>query len=418
RHAVMGIQYGHTKLREASNRLTSSKRLLVSLRMANFLHYRWLEDRVEECQNEIEAVKSRVGNQAEIVAKRMAAETKGLIDYNSWTCSQFPFIEGVTNRITELSNQYRRNVEEALEPIWLTLKDLERQLEGLNYYRNEFAGFYETAELSVGELPVCALPSIRIVGSDFLKNDRALGTLYITNTRIVFIAETGRVRKKTEIVFDFPLIYLKSLQEDGRLRKRLVLTLKQGCIKISCSEQTKKVLPDFIEIARRFERYVQTDLKRVRKLEQSEVSVSEVRLKIEGLVYSLLSHSPSFQQSSPEYYSQPPSYGTRPDYRYERSRNPRDQWTPGFRDHLERTVDRVAAGTYQTHMRTENPEVSVLRRNMTALDGAIKETVHLLRNGRLEPEDFIRRYRGLVRDSYQTREQISRLSRNGQRSQW
>jgi hypothetical protein len=386
--------------------------------MANFLHYKWLEDRVEECQNEIEAVKSRVGSQAEIVAKRMAAETKGLIDYNSWTCAQFPFIEGVTNRITELSNQYRRNVEEALEPIWLTLKDLERQLEGLNYYRNEFSSFYELAELSVNELPVCALPSIRIVGSDFLKNDKALGTLYVTSTRIVFIAETGRVRKKTEIVFDFPLIYLKSLQEDGRLRKRLVLSLKQGCIKISCSEQTKKVLPDFIEIARKFDRYVQTDLKRVRKLEQRDVSVSEVRLKIEGLVYSLLSHNPSIQRTDSPYYTQSPEYGSRTDYRTEPRRHQRDPWAPSYQDHLERTVERVAAGGYQSRAGTEHPEVSVLRRNMTALDSAVRETVHLLRNGRLEPEDFIRRYRGLMRDTYQTRTQISRISRNGHGQRW
>ncbi len=141
----------------------------------------------------------------------------------------------------------------------------------------------------MNELPVCALPDIKVVGSNFLKNDKAEGTMYITNKRLIFVAETGRLRKKTEIVFDFPLVYLKEIEEDGRLRKKLVLKMKQGNVRISCNEETKKILPDYIEIARRFERYMQTDLQRVRKIEQKSVSISDVRLKIEGLIYSLLS---------------------------------------------------------------------------------------------------------------------------------
>ena len=282
RHAITGLQYGYIKLKEVTNRLLSTKRLLVSLRMASFLHYKWLEDRIEETQDEILAIKNRISNQAEIVAKKMAAETRGLIDYNTWAPTQFPVIEGVINRMTDLSRQYKRNIDESLEGIRASLKDLDRQLEGLNYYRKEFTGFYDYAELSVNELPVCALPDIRIDGSDFLKNDKATGTLYITNTRIVFIAETGRVRKRTDVVFDFPLLYLNGFEEDGRLRKRLVLKLKQGDIKIACSEQTKKVLPDFVEIAKKFDRYVQTDLQRIRKLEQRDVAASDIRIKIEG----------------------------------------------------------------------------------------------------------------------------------------
>jgi hypothetical protein len=215
RHAVMTIQYGHTKLREFNNTLSVTKRLLVSLRMANFLHYKWLEEKIEAIQEELPAIKNRIGSQAEIVARRMAAETKNFIDYALWSPSQFPFIEGITNRITELGIYYKQNVDEAIESLRVTLKDVKRQLDGLDYYRNHFTTFYEHSQLSVGELPVCALPDVKVAGSDFLKNDKALGTLYLTNKRLLFLAETGRVRRKMETIFDFPLLYLKSIGRTG-----------------------------------------------------------------------------------------------------------------------------------------------------------------------------------------------------------
>ncbi|MFW9980884.1 MAG: hypothetical protein ACFFE3_03075, partial [Candidatus Thorarchaeota archaeon] len=205
RHAIMSIQYGHTKLREFTSKLVVAKRLLVSLRMANFLHYRWIEEKIEGIQQELPAIKNRISSQAEITAKRMAAETKNFIDYNLWNPTQFPFIEGITNRITEMGIYYKQNVEQALDPLRSTLRDVRKQLDGLEYYKGQFTTFYEHNQLSVGELPVCALPEIKVAGSDFLKNDKALGTLFLTNKRLLFIAETGRVRKKMETVFDFPL---------------------------------------------------------------------------------------------------------------------------------------------------------------------------------------------------------------------
>lgn len=420
RHAIMAIQHGHTKLREFNNKMVTTKRLLVSLRMANFLHYKWIEEKIEGIQNELPAIKNRVGSQAEIVARRMAAETKNFIDYNHWKPSQFPYIEGITNRITELGIYYKQNVDEALEPLRATLKEVRRQLDGLDYYKNQFAEFYEHGQLSVGELPVCALPDVKVTGSDFLKNDKASGTLYITNKRFMFVAEIGRVRRKMETIFDFPLVYLKSIEEDGRLRKRIVLKLKQGDVKISCTDQTKKVLPDYIEIARKFDRYIQTDMQRVRKLEQNEVSISDVRLKIEGMVYSLLStntrqeeprirHQEPFQnqpwapsQSGP--YDVPLGGGyTSPDT---------------FRRELEQDIGRrEQPERFDPSYRT-NSSLDGLKRDAESIHGAIRETVHLLRDGRLVTEDFIRRYKDLMRDSYHTRREIERQSRETRGRLW
>jgi hypothetical protein len=420
RHAIMAIQYGHTKLREFTNRMTTTKRLLVSLRMANFLHYRWIEERIEAIQDELPAIKNRVASQAEIVARKMAAETNNFVDYTQWNPSQFPYIEGITNRITELGIYYKQNVDESLEPLRATLKEVRRQLDGLDYYKNQFAEFYEHGHLSVGELPVCALPDVKVTGSDFLKNDKACGTLYITNKRFMLVAEVGRVRRKMETIFDFPLVYLKSIEEDGRFRKRLVLKLKQGDVKISCTDQTKKVLPDYVGIARKFDRYIQTDMQRVRKLEQDEISISDVRLKIEGMVYSLLSTN-----------QRPEETGLRPGNPYQMP-----SWTqPGsrnydipigggystpqtFRRELEREIGyREPASEYKQQYRP-SASLDTLKRDAESIHGAIRETVHLLRDGRLVAEDFIRRYKDLMRNSYHTRREIERQSRETRDRLW
>lgn len=415
RHAIMSLHQGHTKLRDFNNQLTSAKRLLVSLRMASFLHYNWLEDKLEALNEEVVAIKSRVSNQAEIVTKRMVAETKGLIGNTSWTTAQFPFIEGVTQRVTHIGKQYVSNVDESLREARITLQDIMTQLEGLDYYRKKFANFYDVSELSVNELPVCALPDIKVTGSNFLRHDKATGTLHITNKRLVFVAETGLVRKKMDVVFDFPLMYLKSIEEDGRIRKRLVFKMKQGDLKIACSEQTENVLSDYIEIARKFDKYVQTDLQRVRRLEQNTVNVSDVRLKIEGLVYSLL---------NPVQYGRRDGFGldVEPSQSSVRARHATDRYAYSkqypqqrqLRDELERKWDRRHPDDY----RRMNPDVDGVRDNISDLERALSETVNLLRNGRIVPEDFIRRYKGLMRDSYSMRKHVDKDSRDFERPQW
>ena len=420
RHAIMAIQYGHTKLREFSNKMVTTKRLLVSLRMANFLHYKWIEEKIEGIQDELPAIKNRVGSQAEIVARKMAAETKSFIDYNQWKPSQFPYIEGITNRITELGIYYKRNVDESLEPLRATLTEVRRQLDGLDYYKNQFAEFYEHNQLSVGELPVCALPDVKVTGSDFLKNDKACGTLFVTNKRFIFVAEIGRVRRKMETIFDFPLVYLKSIEEDGRFRKRLVLKLKQGDVKISCTDQTKKVFPDYVEIARKFDRYIQTDMQRVRKLEQNEISISDVRLKIEGMVYSLLSTNqrPEEPVSRSRDPFQAPSWTQPTSGSYDIPIGSGYSSPDTFRRELEREVGRrEPAGRYEPSSRT-NTSLDTLKRDAESIHGAIRETVHLLRDGRLVTEDFIRRYKDLMRNSYYTRREIDRQSRETRERLW
>jgi len=422
RHAIMTVQYGHTKLREFTNKLASTKRLLVSVRMANFLHYKWIEEKIESIQSELPAIKNRISSQAEIIAKRMAAETKDFIDYTLWNPTQFPFIEGITNRITEMGIYYKQNVDESLEPLRSTLKDVRRQLDGLDYYKGQFATFYEHCQLSVGELPVCALPEIKIAGSDFLKNDKAFGTLYITNKRLLFIAETGRVRKKMETVFDFPLIYLKSVEEDGRLRKRLVLKLKQGELKASCSDQTKKVLPDYIEIARKFDKYIQTDMQRVRKIEQTDVSTSDVRLKIEGMVYSLLSTNDrsQYDKDTPLMRPAPRPRGSEwgsPPVR----QNPYDSYyrkPETYRDELERTFGQYSQKQNIPRTYDVSPRIHSLQRDAASIESAIRDTVHMLRSGQLAAEDFIRRYRDLMRDSYHNRREIERITRENRDKLW
>jgi hypothetical protein len=302
------------------------------------------------------------------------------------------------------------------------LKDVRRQLDGLEYYKGQFTTFYEHTQLSVGELPVCALPDIKVAGSDFLKNDKALGTLFVTNKRLLFIAETGRVRRKIETIFDFPLIYLKSIEEDGRLRKRLVLKLKQGVLKISCSDQTKKVLPDYVEIARKFDKYIQTDMQRVRKIEQQDVSTSDVRLKIEGMVYSLLSTNIRSQYDNDDPVTRPIPRLRVSDWDTSRTRHsPFGEYyrqPETFREEIDRTVGRYDQGRKLRPSYDTSPKMHALQRDAASIENAIRDTVHMLRDGQLMAEDFIRRYKDLMRDSFHNRREIEQVTRSTRDNLW
>ncbi|MFO7836012.1 MAG: hypothetical protein R6V83_05105 [Candidatus Thorarchaeota archaeon] len=419
RKSVMTLQYGHTKLREFGSKLDKAKRDLVSLRMANFLHYKWLESKIEQIHEEMPAIKRRIGNKAELVAKQIAAETKGLMVSESWSPSQFPFIEGVSNRIRELGNGYKHSVDEALDKATSILKEVNTQIDGLNYYRKRFSSFYENADLSVKELPVCALPEIKLAGSDFLKNDKACGTLYMTNKRLVFIAETGHIRKSMEVIFDFPLVYHTGFSEEGRLRKRMVMKLKQGDIKFECSEQTEKVLPDYIQIAKQFDRYVQTDLERVRKLEQQKTNSGEVRLKIERLVYQLLSGRRGVQRKAELKDVTPRQPRISSGFNtirksYEDRMNQDDSEITDYR--VEDDFFGRLQGQY--HESRNSRRENRYQTPPSNFNEKIRETIKMLRNGQIVPENFIRRYRSLMRESYEDRHGIQSRSSDRDSFNW
>ncbi len=462
KRAVMGIRYGHMRLREFRNRLEEAKQLLVSLRMADFLHYNWLEAKVEGLHAELPAVKRRIANQAEIVARQMVAETRGLIDYTRWAPEQFSFVRGVVHRLVQLSNDYRERVDEALQGLMLTVADLKAQLDGVAFYRKQFRPFRDYTEFRVNEHPVCAFPDIALAGSDFLKNDKARGTLFITDVRMVFIAETGRMRKRTDVVFDFPLSYLSNIEPDTKRQDRLVFKMRQGDLRFSCNPQTKSVLPQYVEVARTFNRHMQTDMQRVRRLQQTDTSVSDVRLKIESLIHMVLSsrtqgHDTSATvrpsqsmrgpaatgwypaptaRAAPQWYSHAVTpqhdHGTSSYWAIPHSTTDIPAPSPVQTGQPHQTAPNVqrppSAGTPTTgHPGLGRPPTSSstysdsyqpqqvaglqrLKQQAAVIDEEIRRTVRMMRDGRLAPEDFIRRYRELVRDAYMTSIEIERLT--------
>ncbi|MCK4483844.1 MAG: hypothetical protein KAU89_03400, partial [Candidatus Thorarchaeota archaeon] len=158
---------------------------------------------------------------------------------------------------------------------------------------------------------------------------------------------------------------------------------------------------------------MQTDLQKVRKLEQVNVNVSDVRLRIEDLIYSLNTgrNRPRSVMTYPHppagaYYAEP----SRPQPRYAHHDYGGYRQGAQFKDHRERTIDRGAYQRYPGARGEMAAEIETLRTNASSLDNAIRDTVHLFRGGRLVPEDFIRRYKGLMRDSYHTRKEIERRS--------
>ena len=262
----------------------------------------------------------------------------------------------------------------------------------------------------MGELPVCAFPEVKVAGSDFLKHDKATGSLYVTSKRLVFIAETGTFRKKTEVIFDFPLLYLNGIEEEGRLRKRVLLRFKQGDVKIVCTEQTQKVLPDYIQIARRFDKYIQMDLQRVRKLEACDINASDARLKIDDLVYQLLSrnHYDTTPLKSPSPPRRQPSGWYNPAVT---TSNPQSRTYSSFRDELDDIIDRANTWRFGPSTPPQDSESVHLKRVAQDIEREIAETVRLLRNGLIIPSEFVRRYRGLMRDQYRLRRQMNQYRR-------
>ncbi len=417
RQAIMSIQYGYNRLREVGNKLIAVQRTLVSLRRASFVAFYWFEDKVERLQKEMNAIKARVLNQADATARRMAAETRGLMDVDNWTVDQFSFIEGIVTRLMDVGEGYRELVDESLNEISKELARLAEDLEGLEYYRREFASFYEYAELQLNELPVCALPNIKIISSDFLRIDKAIGKLYITNKRLIFMAETGTFRRRTEIIFDYPLQYLTSIEVEHVIRRRVVFKMRQGIIKMACGEQTQRVLREYIEIAKNFDKFAQKDMQRVRRIEQNEFNVSDIRLKIEEMIYTLL--APNRKRT--QVVCSPTESANAAPRVVIRQPEPVTGWPyqDYMREHTYRTphVGPQTEGWGQQDNlpphEIDSPEIQRLRREVADIERTAQNTIERLKRGHMLIEDFVQTYRNLMRDAYENRRMLEYLERGG-----
>jgi len=95
-------------------------------------------------------------------------------------------------------------------------------------------------------------------------------------------------------------------------------------------------------------------------------------------------------------------------------RNPYDGYyrkTDSLRDELDRTLGHYDQRQNIPPTYDASPRVNSLQRDGTSIENAMRETVHMLRSSQLSAEDFIRRYRDLMRDSYHNRREIERITR-------
>jgi len=389
--------------------------------VAKFVHYHWLEKQLEELQEQVPVLKNRILNRAEMVARQLAAETSGIMHTPLWTADQFPFISGVINRIRDLLQQYRQQVDDTLADTWKRLDSVQETLDGLEYFRRIFKGFVEYVALEVQEFPVCAFPDIRLTGSDFLKHDRATGTLYVTNRRLVFIATTGTLRKRESVVFDYPLPYLAGIEIDGRIKKRVIFQMQQGEIRISCSEDTQRVLSDYLEIARNFSKYAQPDMQRCRQLQRFDGDSSDVRIRILDLIDDLLSRERRRRISMARSDISGSAYGAphMPLSHAAGIGHPQHaaQYTPiAHPSEMDIYIPHGLSSQPSRDSTWADPSSgfrtpSQYEQLYDDIKREIQATVQALRRGRLTPDEFVRRYRDLMRDSFEVQQAMKNRAR-------
>ena len=89
-----------------------------------------------------------------------------------------------------------------------------------------------------------------------------------------------------------------------------------------------------------------------------------------------------------------------------------------FRDELDRAIGRYDQRRTVPPTYEMSPRMHSLQRDAASIENAIRDTVHMLRSGQLIAEDFIRRYRDLMRDSYHNRREMERVNREARDKLW
>ncbi len=379
RTAYYELRVGHELLTGFATRLRTVRWQIRELRTGGFLHNPEIEKNLLELITKaIPAVNERILFRAQKIVERHRASKARFIHPEKWQVSDFPLLAGLIEGIQEDIDDYETYCIELVKELKDVLETIEQDLQPLQRWHTIFTKYSDHLDIGEEEKAVAAIPSISLGKTETGKR-MSQGTLFVTTRRLLFLGQTGLIKRDTSVIRSLPLPAITGIREEGRLRRRLIVITDDEELRLRGSSETLQEISKTITLAQNFSEHSLVTIKGSIRVTELKVDIMALRNALDKLIDQAVTndlpsvpsirrpHPTSPQSHTPTLY--PPS---------------RSKVGPLTHDHI-----------FQ------------LRQQKYSLQATLKLLKRQFDEGKISNESFFKQYRSLSRELYLVETRIS-----------
>ncbi len=373
------LRVGHELLTGLNTRLRTLRWHVRELRTSGFLHNPEIEKQLLEFITKmIPAVTERILFRAQKLVERHRASKARFLHPERWTVEEFPLLAGLIEGIQEDMEDYERYCKELVKELESVLVAIEEELLPLRRWQGLFSQYAEHLDLGEREKAVAAIPHVSLSKTATGKGV-SQGTLFVTTKRLLLLGQTGLIKRGTSVIRSVPLLTITDMKEEGRLRRRLLITTDDEVLRLRGSAETLQEIPQTIELARNFGEHSLVTVKGSMRVTSMKADIMTLRDGLDGLIDQVFiptvpSTLPTYPTPAqlPQPVSYPPARGT------------------GGPPSQSRLLQ--------------------LRQQKFSLQATMKLLKRQFDEGKISNESFFKQYRSLNRDLYLVETRISEIT--------
>lgn len=378
------LRLGHELLSRFSTRLRTLRWHIRELRTNGFLHNPEIEKKLLELITKmIPGVNERIAFRAQKIVERHKASKARFTHPEEWQVSDFPLLAGLIEGIQEDFDDYERYSYELVKELEDALEVIEKELIPLQRWYELYSENAEHLDIGEEERAVAAIPQVSLSKTETGKGV-SQGTLFVTTKRLIFLGQTGLIRRTTSVIRTVHLSTITGTSIEGRIRRRLLVSTDEEILKLRGSSEALEEIAETIESAKNFSKHSLVTIKGSMRVTSMKVDIMSLRDTLDKLIDQAISTDTPAIPSAPR--SLPTSMRRRQPAQYPSSRS---------------EVDRLP-----------HDQLFQLRQQKYSLQATLKLLKRQFDEGKISNESFFKQYRSLSRDLYLVETRISELTGN------
>jgi len=382
------LRRGHELLAGFVGRLRALRWRVKELRMGGFLHDPEIEKRLMELvTHRLPSVQERIIFRAQGVVERHQSSKEKFIHPELWAITDFPLLAGLMESIEEDMKDYESYCQALVEELDGILSSIEEHLAPLEHWHRLFTYFADYLDLKEGEHPVAA---IRPVSLDKTSKGEGMsnGVLFVTTRRLIFLGQKGFLSKDIRVVRSIPLAEVEGVAEEGRFRRRLLLTVRgEEELKLSGSTDVLQQIRRALTLATNFAEYSLVNITGSLKVTNLKVDLTPLRDELERLVSNAI--TPDFEPHSAQLSSLTLTF-------------PSVDLSPSMK-----SPSALQVGT--TELREQDP-LFRLRQQQYSIQATMSLLERQFEEGKISEENFFKQYRALTSELFRVESRIRELT--------
>ena len=234
--------------------------------------------------------KENLHEKISILFNHLSLNKEYFFDIYSQPNANVIIIEGILENLTRSNDSIQEYITNNVKTISTSLESIQDYLKFIEKIIFYFETYKKYLNLAENEKPIYAIYAKLANGlntQDKLKKSR--GILFITNLDLSFVQESGKQKRKKEVIFKAPVKDLIKIKSQGKMFKKLYIEFPYGRYEFTLPPNNITRVLDYIILARNFDETIKYDQETAERLNNIYIELNDITAFIEETINSFFS---------------------------------------------------------------------------------------------------------------------------------